>query len=160
MIKPSLEQALNEQIGHELSASNAYLGIAIYFAGESLDRWAAFFYKQSEEERGHALKIVEFLVDVDATLRIPAVAEQATSYKSGLAAVQWSLENERTVTGQFHRMADMALAEKDYTTFQFLQWFINEQVEEESSMQKLIDLIKGEENLFIAEELLPKHDTD
>jgi ferritin len=160
MIKPSLEQALNEQIGHELAASNAYLGIAVYFAGESLDRWASFFYKQSEEEREHAMKIVHFLVDVDATVRIPAIGEQATSYKSGLAAVQWAQENERTVTGQFHRMADMALAEKDYTTFQFLQWFISEQVEEESSMQKLIDLIKGEENLFLAEELLPAHDTD
>lgn len=160
MIKANLEQALNEQIGHELSASNAYLGIAGYFAGESLDRWAAFFYKQSEEEREHALKIVRFLIDVGASLRIPAIPEQPTSYKSGLAAVEWALNNERTVTSQFHRMADMALAEKDYTTFQFLQWFIGEQVEEESSMQKLIDLIKGEENLFIAEELLPKHGTD
>ena len=160
MINPNLKQALNEQIGHELSASNAYLGIAAYFAGMSLDRWAAFFYKQAEEEREHAMKIVRFLIDVDADFSIPAVGEQTTTYGSGMDALQFARKNERDVTAQFHRMADMALAEKDYTTFQFLQWFISEQVEEESSMQKLIDLIKAESNLFRAEELLPDHDND
>src|SRR5688500_16194825 len=129
MVKPALEKLLNEQIGHELGASNAYLGIAVFFAGQSLDHWAGIFYKQAEEEREHAMKIVRFLVDVEAKIAIPAIKEQTTSYKSGLAAVQWSLENERTVTGQFHTMAETALKEKDYTTFQFLQWFIEEQVE-------------------------------
>jgi bacterioferritin B len=160
MIKPSLEKLLNEQIGHELRASNAYLGIAAYFGLQSLDLWAGYFYRQSEEERGHALKIVSFLVDVGAAVKVPAIGEVATEYKSGLAAVEWALENEREVTQQFHRMAKAALDEGDFTTLQFLQWFIGEQVEEESSMQKLIDIIRSEPNLFRAEELLPDHPED
>ncbi|MFY9235460.1 MAG: ferritin [Fimbriimonadaceae bacterium] len=157
MIKPNLAKLLNEQIGHELEASNAYLGIAAFFGSQSLERWAGYFYKQSEEERMHALKIVTFLVDVEAQVDIPLVPKAKTDYQSGVSAVEWALQNERTVTGQFHKMAEAALAEKDFTTFQFLQWFITEQVEEESSMQKLIDIIKSEPNLFRAEELLPGH---
>lgn len=157
MIKPSLEGLLNEQIGHELRASNAYLAIASYFGSQSLDVWSAYFYKQSEEERGHALKIVEFLVAVGAGVKIPAIPAAQSSYGSGQAAVEWALANEREVTRQFHNMASVALSEADFTTLQFLQWFIAEQVEEEASMQKLIEIIRSEPNLFRAEELLPGH---
>lgn len=157
MIKAPLEKLLNEQIGHELEASNAYLGIAAYFGAQSLERWAEYFFNQSDEERGHALKIVRFLVDVEGSISVPAVPKAATSYASGTKAVEWALANEREVTRQFHKMAGAALDEKDFTTFQFLQWFLSEQVEEEASMQKLIDIIRSEPNMFRAEELLPQH---
>lgn len=155
MINQNVEQLLVEQIGHELAASNHYLGIAIYFGRQSLDKWAEFFYRQSEEERGHAMRIVKFLVDVDAGTRIPSVPESDNSFENNMAALQWALDNERNVTRQFHAMADTALATKDFTSFQFLQWFIAEQVEEESLMMKLIDIAKSEPNFFRSEELLP-----
>jgi bacterioferritin B len=154
MISSRLEQLLVEQIGHEFTASQHYLGIAAYFGLQSLDKFADIFYKQSEEEREHALKIVHFLVDVDAAVAFPAIEEAKPDYESPLAAVQWALDNEKQVTKLFHNMAQASLEEKDYTTFQFLQWFIEEQVEEEASMQKLVDLVTTESNPFRAEILL------
>jgi bacterioferritin B len=154
MIHKRLQGLLLEQIGHELAASNSYLAIATYFGNQSLDKFADVFYKQSEEEREHALKIVRFLVDVGVEVNIPSISAASSSYGSGLAAIEWALQNERQVTKQFHTMADAALTEKDFTTFQFLQWFIEEQVEEEASMTKLVDLVRAEKNLFRAEELL------
>lgn len=155
MIHANLERLLIEQIGHELTASNYYLGIATYFGSQSLDRWAEIFFKQSEEEREHALKIVRFLVDVGVDVRIPAVEAVTGKFDSPVGAIQWALENERTVTRQFHNMAGEAMDHKDFTSFQFLQWFLDEQVEEESSMQKLLDIMRSESNPFRAEELLP-----
>ena len=155
MIHANLANLLTQQIGHELAASNHYLGIATYFGGQSLDRWADVFYKQSDEEREHAMKIVRFLVDVDVDVSIPAVEAVTGKYASPVAAIEWALQNERVVTSQFHNMASEALTTKDFTTYQFLQWFIEEQVEEESSMQKFLDIMKSETNPFRAEELLP-----
>ncbi|MGH8103615.1 MAG: ferritin [bacterium] len=155
MITKKLVALLEAQIGHELHASHYYLGIAAYFADKNLDKWAGFFYRQSAEERVHALKIVKFLIDVEATFRIPAVAECATNYKSAVDAAKAALASEQRVTKQFHAMADAALAEKDYTSFQFVQWFIGEQVEEEATMQKLVDVFETGIDLLESEEHVP-----
>jgi ferritin len=156
MITKPLLKLLNEQIGHELSASQTYLAVAVYFARMGLDGWAAFFYRQSEEERGHALKIVRFLVDVDADFDFPAVPAAKPKFKSALEAVQQCYAWEQTVTKQFHKMCDAALANKDYTTFQFLQWFVEEQVEEEATMQKLIQIAQIGTDLLTSEPFLPQ----
>lgn len=156
MITKPLLKLLNEQIGHELSASQAYLAVAVYFAKMGLDGWAAFFYRQSDEERGHAMKIVRFLVDTDGEFDFPAVSAAKPKFKSPLEAVEKCLKWEQQVTQQFHRMCDVALANKDYTTFQFLQWFVEEQVEEEATMQKLIQIIQIGSDLLTSEPFLPQ----
>jgi ferritin len=155
MLSDSLAQALNKQIASEFSASNHYLAIATYFARQSLDAWAAFFFRQADEERMHGMKILNFLIDNDAEVHLPAVKEARTDFPDALAAVSSALESERNVSKQFDAMAFIASENKDYRGLQFLQWFINEQVEEEATMNKLVDLIKSGINLFQAQQYLP-----
>jgi ferritin len=155
MISDALTDALNQQIGSELSASHHYLAIAAYFAGRSLDDWAAFFHRQSEEERTHALKILDFLIDNDARVSFPAVGAFDAEFPDALGAVRGALESERKVSGQFDAMASLAAEHQDHRGAQFLQWFINEQVEEEATMSKLVDLVSSGINLFQAQQYLP-----
>ncbi|MDQ3396888.1 MAG: ferritin [Deinococcota bacterium] len=155
MISQKLAEALNEQIASEFGASNHYLAIAAYFAKQSLDLWAGFFYRQSEEEREHGLKILRFLIDNDADLRLPAVGEAGLDFENAHEAVSSALESERKVSRQFDELAALATKEKDYRGLQFLQWFVSEQVEEEATMGKLVDLTASGINLFQAQQFLP-----
>ncbi len=155
MLNSDLIKALNEQIGSELGASNHYLAISSYFALQSLDEWAAFFMRQSDEERMHALKIIDFLIDNDANFDLPALPAEKTNFADALEAVNSALESERKVTQQFNNMASIAQKNGDFRGMQFLQWFIDEQVEEEASMGKLVDLVKSGLNLFQAQHFLP-----
>lgn len=155
LISKKLAKLLHEQVGHELGASQAYLATAVYFAQNSLDGWADVFYKQSEEERMHAMKIIRFLVDVGAPLTMPALPEaDPKSHKSELAAVESALNQEKTVTKQFQEMAKVAQAENDHVGAQFLQWFLDEQIEEEATMDKLRGMLASGLNPFLAEPLL------
>lgn len=156
MLSKKLAQALNQQIGSEFSASNHYLAIATYFAKQSLDDWASFFFRQSEEERMHGMKILTYLIDNAAEVSLPAVPEARTDFPDALTAVISALESERNVTKQFNDMAAIATEHQDYRGLQFLQWFINEQVEEEATMGKLVDLLKSGINLFQAQQYLPQ----
>jgi ferritin len=152
MLNDHLAQALNKQIASEFSASNHYLAIATYFAQQSLDVWAAFFFRQADEERMHGLKILNFLIDNGAKVHLPAMTEARTDFADALTAVSSALESERKVSKQFDAMAFMASENKDYRGLQFLQWFINEQVEEEATMGKLVDLVRSGINLFQAQQ--------
>lgn len=156
MISDKLRKALHAQVGNELAASHQYLAVAVYFANLSLDGWADFFYAQSDEEREHGMKIVKFLVEVDAEFTLPALAEAKPKFKSPLAVLEGCLKQEQAVTQSFKDMAAGALKDGDYVGFQFLQWFIEEQVEEESLFRGLIDLVKSDINLFQAQALLKR----
>ena len=155
MLTSALAQALNKQIASEFSASNHYLAIATYFAKQSLDEWAAFFFRQSEEERMHGMKILNYLIDNDADVHLPATKEARVDFPDALAAVSSALESEQKVTQQFNDMAALATKHNDFRGLQFLQWFINEQVEEEAIMGKLVDLVNSGVNLFQAQQYLP-----
>lgn len=135
-----------------------YLGIAIYFRRESLDGWGNLFHKQAIEEAQHAIKIINFLTDVDAEFDLPGNPGTTTHYASALDACKAALGSEQRVTKEFQAMAVAATEEKDYRVFQFLQWFIEEQVEEEEKMRKLIDLINSGVNLFQAQPLLADYE--
>ena len=160
MLNKKLAQALNTQIASEFSASNHYLAIATYFAKQSLDEWAAFFFRQSEEERMHGMKILTYLIDNDAEVHLPAIAEARVDFNDALAAVSSAVASEQNVTQQFNVMAGIASEHKDYRGLQFLQWFINEQVEEEATMAKLVDVLESGINLFQAQQYLPLVPTD
>ncbi len=155
MISNALATQLRAQIGHELTASHTYLGMAAYFRSQNLDGWANFFERQASEERDHALKIVHFLLETGETIELPAIPSVPVSYENALETVQKSLQYEQKVTKSFQNMAAGAVKDGDLTGLQFLNWFLNEQIEEEATFQKLIALIESGINLFQAEALLP-----
>ena len=154
MIDNELRKLLIAQIGNELGAHQTYMGIALYFERRSLKRWGKLFRQQSIEEAQHAQKIMDFLVDNEIDFDLPALKAASTKYDSALAATRRALKSERDVAAQFDRMAAVATSAGDHRGHQFLQWFIEEQVEEEAKMQSLVDLIDSGINLFQAEPLL------
>jgi ferritin len=151
MISEQATKLLVAQIAHELGAHQTYMGIALHFERQSLKGWAKLFHEQSVEEAGHATKIMEFLIDNEVAFNLPKVAGAPTSYATAREAVETALASELRVTGQFDALAGAARDAGDHRTLQFLQWFIEEQVEEERTMHALLDLIDSGINLFQAE---------
>jgi bacterioferritin B len=160
MISERLAGMLTAQIASELTAHQNYMGICLYFKRRSLDGWAELFLEQSKEEAGHAYKIMNFLTDCEVEFDLPALPLASTKFGSALDAVKSAKASEAKVSAEFRAMAKAAMEEADTTAFQFLQWFIEEQVEEESKMNKLIDLIESGINLFQAEPLLAQFEEE
>jgi ferritin len=160
MISQRLAQLLVQQISSELTAHSNYLAIYFYFKRQSLDGWAELFKKQGLEEAMHAMKIMNFLTDCQVEFDLPTIPLASTRFASALAAVESAKASENRVSGEFRAMAKAATEEQDFTAFQFLQWFIEEQVEEESKMDKLLDLLNSGINLFQAEALLDRFDSE
>jgi ferritin len=157
MPAPAFVDALNEQIAHEFAASQQYVAVAVYYDGETLPRLAQFFYQQALEERGHALKMVQYLMDQDADVVIPAVAAPKNGFGDIVEPVQVSLEQEKRVTDQIANLARIARETGDYQSEQFMQWFLKEQVEEVSSMSDLLTTVKrSQANPLWVEEFLAR----
>ena len=154
MVSPRLADMLVRQIQSELTAHQNYMGISIYFERGALKGWGKLFHEQALEEAQHAAKIIRFLLDNDVEFDLPGLGPATTHYEDARAAVQSAAASERRVTTEFQAMAEAASDEKDFRTFQFLQWFIEEQVEEEAKMKDLTDLIDSGINLFQAEGVL------
>ncbi|MFB1294222.1 ferritin [Mycobacterium sp. pW049] len=129
---------LNDQVRSELGASQQYLAIAVYFDGADLPQLASFFYRQSVEERNHAMMLVRYLIDRDVPAEIPAVDPVRNSFETPRDAIALALELERSVTEQISRLAATARDEGDYLGEQFIQWFLKEQVEEVAQMTTLV----------------------
>ena len=146
---------LHEQIGHEFAASQQYAAVAVHYEAETLPRLAAFFYRQALEERNHAMMMVKYLLDADVEVHVPGVDAPQTTFADVVAPVALSLEQEKRVTGQINALASLAREQGDYTSEQFMQWFIKEQVEEVSSMSDLRKVVeRAKENPLLAEEYL------
>ena len=156
LIKPELARAFNEQIGHEFGASLQYVSIAAHFAQRQLTLLSKLFMEQAEEEKQHAMKFVKYLLDTKGELRIPSVPAPTPSFASAEAAVQAALNWEEEVTGQITGLMDLAVKQNDYIAQSFLQWFIDEQLEEVAKMERLLSVIKqsGEKNLLMVEAYL------
>jgi ferritin len=142
IIKSKLVEPLNNQIRSEFGASAQYIAIAIYFDEQSLPELAGFFYRQSEEERMHAMKFVHFMLETGAKPIIPAVPELRNEFASAADAVAFALEQELRVTAEINNLVTIAVAEADHTTNNFLQWFVTEQVEEVDTMTTLLQTIR------------------
>ena len=154
MISDPVSALLVKQIARELSAHQLYYGMSVYFERLSLKKWASMFRAQAIEEAGHAEKIMAFLIDNDVAFNLPPLRGATTDYASAAAAIEASLASEIKVTEQFDAMAAAAREANDHRSFQFLQWFIDEQVEEERTARALLDLVNSGINLFQAEPLL------
>jgi bacterioferritin B len=156
LISKELNDAINEQIGHEFEASHEYLHIAAYFDGKSLKKAAGLFLKQSDEEREHGLKFVKYLLETNGDLRIPAIVAPKPSFASAEEAVQYALDWELEVTRRINALMDIAIKMNDHLGREFLGWFVTEQLEEVSNMDNLLRVIKqvGEKNLIMVEAYL------
>jgi bacterioferritin B len=135
-------ERLNEQIAYEFSASQQYVANAVYYDAQTLPRLAAFFYAQAVEERNHAMMMVQYLIDSDAQVTIPAVTAPETEFDDVVAPVALSLDQERRVSDQIAALTEVARDEGDYLSEQFVQWFLKEQVEEVSSMSSLLAVVQ------------------
>ncbi|MDQ5852225.1 MAG: ferritin [Chloroflexota bacterium] len=156
LISSEMNAALNEQIGYEFGASLQYVSIAAYFDNESLPELARHFYAQASEERDHAMRFVKYVVDAGGQVAIPTIPAPRSGFGSAEEAVQLSLDAELRVTKQINGLMDLAIKEKDHITGNFLQWFVNEQLEEVSSMETLLRMIQraGESGLLFVESYL------
>lgn len=141
IIKQQVVEAMNAQIQSEFSASQQYIAIAVYFDHKSLPDLAAFFYRQAEEERMHAMKFVHFLLETGAKPIIPSTPSLKNEFTSAAEAVEFALHQELKVTDQINHLVAVSEEEKDYASHQFLQWFVTEQVEEVDTMSTLLDTI-------------------
>ena len=151
-----LIQAFNQQIGNEMGASMQYIAIASYFDRETLPQLAKFFYRQSEEERTHAMRFVKFINDVGGHVRIPELPGPASDFASAEAAVAKALAWEEEVTRQIYDLVEIARADKNYVGIRFLDWFVEEQLEEVTTMNDLLAVIRraGQDRLLFVEEYL------
>ncbi len=158
IISEKMNGQINEQIGHEFGASLQYIAIATYFDGENLPELAAHFYRQSDEEHMHAMKFVHYLIDAGGSVRIPAIPAPQSEFKTAEEAVQLSVKWELTVTQQINALMDLAIKESDHISRSFLQWFVTEQLEEISSMEKLLSIVRraGESGLLFVEDYLAR----
>lgn len=142
LISETIQAAINEQIVNELGNSNQYVAIASYFEGECLFGLAKIYFKQAEEERDHAMKFVKFLLDSGGKVAIKEVAAVRNEFRSAEDAAQNALDSEKRTTEQIYNLVTLATAEKNYITLNFLQWFVSEQLEEVSSAETRLSVIK------------------
>ena len=133
---------LNEQIAHEYAAHQQYVACAVYYDAETLPQLARFFYAQALEERDHAMMMVQYLIDADERVVIPGVTAPQVDFADIVAPVALALDQEKRVTQQINALAGCARAEGDYTSEQFMQWFIKEQVEEVATMSDLLRVVE------------------
>src|SRR5919206_3048615 len=136
------ETALGEQIAHEYAAHQQYVAIAVYYDSETLPQLARFFYAQALEERDHAMMMVQYLIDADERVVVPGVAAPQVEFSDIVAPVALALEQEKRVSEQINALAATARSEGDYTSEQFMQWFIKEQVEEVATMSDLLRVVE------------------
>ena len=131
-------EQLNIQIGNELAAHNQYLACAVYYDALTMPRMAALFYEQALEERDHATMMIQYLLDTDSDVVIPAIEAPTNSFADLVAPVALALEQEKRVTEQINDLLRIAREESDFASEQFMQWFIKEQVEEVARMSDLL----------------------
>jgi bacterioferritin B len=156
LISRNLASAFNQQIGHEMGASLQYVSIAAHFQQRHLELLAKLFFDQADEEKQHAMKFVQYLLDTKAELQIPAIPAPKPTFATAEEAVQAALTWEEEVTRQITALMDIAVKENDYLAQSFLQWFVDEQLEEVVKMDRLLGVIRqsGERNLLMVEAYL------
>jgi ferritin len=155
-ISERLANAINDQIVHEFQASHQYLAAAGYFKEKELALLHKLFLKQSDEERVHALKFVDYIWDTNSKLELKAIPAAYGNFKSSEDVLEGALKWEKEVTRRINELMAIAVEDKDYQSQSFLKWFIDEQLEEENSMLTLLNVVRmsGEKNLLMVEAYL------
>lgn len=142
MLTDKMEKALNEQIATEGYASFLYMSMASWCDQQGMSGCAQFFYRQSAEEHMHMMKIFTYILEMDGKALAPAIKEPQHDFSSVRNVFESVYEHERKVTQCIHDLVDLAISENDHATHNFLQWYVEEQREEESLVRDILDKIK------------------
>ncbi len=142
MISKKILEELNKQILLEAESSQTYLAMASWAEGEGFVGTVNFLYAHSDEERGHMLKLIRYVNDRGGKAEIPALSKPVSDYDSIGQMFQTLLDHEINVTENINRIVAVCLEEKDYTTHNFLQWYVSEQIEEETLARMIMDKLK------------------
>lgn len=137
-----IEKALNDQVSKEASSSQFYLAMASWAENHGLNGTAKFMYTHSDEERFHMLKLVKFINERGGIAVIPGIKNPPTEFKSLSKVFELLLEHELMVTESINNVVHICLEEKDYTTHNFMQWYVSEQMEEEALARTILDKLK------------------
>jgi ferritin len=137
-----IESAFNEQLNAELFSSYLYLSMAAYFESQNLKGMAGWMRMQAIEEHMHGMKFFDFINECGGRVTLAKIKEPKTEWSSPLDVFEESCKHESKVTGMINELVDLALNEKDHAANAFLQWFVTEQVEEESSVQEIAGQLK------------------
>jgi ferritin len=146
MVSKKMEIALNEQVNAELYSAYLYLSMESYFKSKNLNGFANWMRVQTQEEMTHVMKIYDFIDERGGRITLKAIEGPPTEWDSPLTVFEAVYEHEQMVTGLVNDLVNLAIAEKDHATNSFLQWFVNEQVEEESSADQVVQQLKMMEN--------------
>ncbi|MCB0819277.1 MAG: ferritin [Bacteroidetes bacterium] len=142
MFSDKLEKSLNQQVKLESAASALYLSMASWCEKKKLNGAASFYYAQSEEERQHMLKVFKYINEMGGHAKVASVDQVDLDFENIRQVVQRSLESEKMVTASVHQLCEVAREEKDYGTLNFLQFYVDEQREEEVLFGNILDRIE------------------
>jgi len=142
MLSTSVEQAINEQIGHEFSSAYVYLSMSAYFERSNLPGFARWSRLQAQEEVVHGMRLFDYLNDRGGRVELAAVAQPPKDFASPLDVFEQALAQEKEVTVLIHRLYEFVAEEKDYATQVALEWFIAEQVEEEKVGAMIVEQLR------------------
>ncbi len=146
MISAKMAKALNDQIAAEYGSFYIYAAMAYQLKSMNLNVFAKWFELQADEEKEHAEKIADYLVNQDAAVKLVQLPAPKATWKSCLDICEGALEHEKYITKRIHDLVAMADKEKDYATRSFLNWFVDEQVEEEASTSELVEMVRLAKN--------------
>jgi ferritin len=141
-IKSEVRDALNEQIKYEFYSSYLYLSMAGSFEVAELPGFARWMRKQSEEEREHAMKFFDFLLDRGEHVQLQAIDQPPYAFRSPLDTFEQALEHEKEITSRIHQLYELSLQKNDYPAQVFLHWFVTEQVEEEKTATEVVERLR------------------
>lgn len=139
MLKEKIEKALNEQVEFEAQSSQAYLAMASWAECKGLEGVSNFLYTHSDEERMHMLKLVHFINERGGKSVVPSLPQPKLEFESIQEVFETLLNHETQVTEAINNIVDLCLSEKDYTTHNFMQWYVSEQMEEEALARTVLD---------------------
>jgi ferritin len=142
MFSKKLQDAMNEQIKNELYSGYLYLAMSAHFEASNLPGFASWMRLQAAEEQEHALKFFDFINERGGRVELQAIDQPPVDFEGPLAVFQTTLEHEKKVTSLINGLYELALAEKDYPAQVMLQWFIDEQVEEEANATQIVETLK------------------
>ncbi len=143
MLNEKIQEALNEQINKEVYSSYLYLAMSAYSSSAGLPGFAHWFRVQSEEENMHAMKLFDYINDQDGRVKLKEIKEPPMEFGTAVEMFRQTLEHEQFITRSINELVELANAEKDETTASFLQWYVDEQVEEEENDKEIIAKLRG-----------------
>lgn len=142
MLSKSMESALNRQVNREMYSAYLYLAMSAYFETANMKGFAKWMRIQAKEEQAHAMKIYDYIIARGGTIALEAIEAPKAKWTSAGKVFEETYAHEQKVTGMINNLVDLAIREKDHATFEMLQWFVKEQVEEEQNASEILSQIK------------------